>query len=93
MPLVKNSPDIMRISEDILLSLKSSGRYYIDMDTAGAIGRRYRRADEIGTPFCVTVDFDSLNDHHVTIRYRDQCIQERIPIASLDSTLTRLIED
>lgn len=93
MPLVKNNSEIMKLSEEVLLSLKSSGRYYFDLDTAGAIGRRYRRADEIGTPFCVTVDFDSLQDRHVTVRYRDQCRQERVPIASLDTILMRLIEE
>jgi glycyl-tRNA synthetase len=49
-------------------------------DDAGAIGRRYRRQDEVGTPFCVTVDFDSLEDHQVTVRERDTMVQERISI-------------
>jgi glycyl-tRNA synthetase len=52
-------------------------------DDAGAIGRRYRRQDEVGTPFCVTVDFDSLEDHQVTVRERDTMVQERIPIDAL----------
>jgi glycyl-tRNA synthetase len=52
-------------------------------DDAGAIGRRYRRQDEVGTPFCVTVDFDSLNDGQVTVRERDSMAQDRIPIANL----------
>ena len=51
----------------------------IDFDDAGAIGRRYRRQDEIGTPFCVTVDFDSLDDKAVTVRDRDTMSQERVP--------------
>ena len=54
----------------------------IDVDDAGAIGRRYRRQDEVGTPLCVTIDFDSLDDHAVTIRDRDTMEQERIPIDS-----------
>ena len=54
-----------------------------DYDDAGAIGRRYRRQDEVGTPFCVTVDFDSLDDHAVTIRDRDSMQQDRIPIDGL----------
>jgi glycyl-tRNA synthetase len=57
----------------------------IDYDDAGSIGRRYRRQDEIGTPYCVTVDFDSLTDKQVTIRDRDTMTQERIPIADLVS--------
>jgi len=55
----------------------------IDTDSAGAIGRRYRRQDEIGTPYCVTVDFDSLDDHAVTVRERDSMEQERIPVKAL----------
>ncbi len=55
-------------------------RWNIEFDDAGAIGRRYRRQDEIGTPYCVTVDFDSLDDHAVTVRDRDTMAQERIGI-------------
>jgi glycyl-tRNA synthetase len=55
----------------------------IDFDDAGAIGRRYRRQDEIGTPFCVTVDFDSLDDDAVTVRERDTMAQERMPLSAL----------
>lgn len=59
----------------------------IDYDTAGAIGRRYRRQDEIGTPFCVTVDFDSLEDRSVTVRERDTMAQERVAIDELPTYL------
>ena len=52
----------------------------IDYDEAGAIGRRYRREDEIGTPLCVTVDFDTLDDQAVTIRERDTMQQERVSL-------------
>jgi glycyl-tRNA synthetase len=55
----------------------------IDFDDAGAIGRRYRRQDEIGTPFCVTVDFDSLEDDAVTVRERDTMEQQRMPLSAL----------
>ncbi len=64
-----------------------SKRYMVDFDETQAIGRRYRRQDEIGTPFCVTVDFDSLEDQAVTIRERDTTTQERVPIAQLESVL------
>jgi glycyl-tRNA synthetase len=57
--------------------------WMIDFDDAGAIGRRYRRHDEIGTPFCVTFDFDSLTDEQVTVRERDTMTQERLPIKEL----------
>jgi glycyl-tRNA synthetase len=61
----------------------------IEFDDAGAIGRRYRRQDEIGTPFCITVDFDTLEDHAVTIRERDSMSQERV---SLDKVTGYLFE-
>ena len=62
-----------------------------DYDETQAIGRRYRRQDEIGTPYCVTVDFDSLEDHAVTVRERDSMTQERLPIDQLVAYLaTRL---
>jgi glycyl-tRNA synthetase len=54
-----------------------------DYDDAGAIGRRYRRQDEVGTPYCVTVDFESLDDRQVTVRERDSMAQERLPIDKL----------
>jgi glycyl-tRNA synthetase len=67
--------------------------WMIDYDDAGSIGRRYRRQDEIGTPYCVTVDFDSLDDHAVTVRDRDSMAQDRIPIADLVGYLgQRLVE-
>ena len=55
--------------------------------TGGHIGRRYRRQDEIGTPFCVTVDFETVNDRAVTIRERDSMSQERVPVAGLQYRL------
>jgi glycyl-tRNA synthetase len=60
-----------------------AGRYVVDYDETQAIGRRYRRQDEIGTPLCVTVDFDSLDDDAVTIRDRDTTEQVRVPVAEL----------
>ncbi len=59
----------------------------VDFDDAGAIGRRYRRQDEIGTPFCITVDFDTLDDQAVTVRERDTMQQERIPLSTLEAYL------
>jgi glycyl-tRNA synthetase len=57
--------------------------YMIDVDDAGSIGKRYRRQDEVGTPLCVTVDFDSIDDGAVTVRDRDTMEQARVPIAQL----------
>jgi glycyl-tRNA synthetase len=59
----------------------------VNYDDAQSIGRRYRRQDEIGTPFCVTIDFQSLEDKQVTIRERDSLNQIRLPIAELRKTL------
>ena len=56
-------------------------------DDAQSIGRRYRRQDEIGTPYCVTIDFDTLEDEAVTIRDRDEMTQDRVPIANLVTAL------
>ncbi|MFN3706729.1 glycine--tRNA ligase [Microcella sp.] len=59
----------------------------VDFDDAGAIGRRYRRQDEIGTPFCITVDFDTLDDQAVTVRERDSMQQQRIPLEGVEKFL------
>ena len=69
------------------LGVTHGGQLVVDFDDAGAIGRRYRRQDEIGTPYCVTVDFDSLEDQAVTVRDRDTMAQERIPLEKLDAYL------
>ncbi|HEX5569314.1 MAG TPA: His/Gly/Thr/Pro-type tRNA ligase C-terminal domain-containing protein, partial [Streptomyces sp.] len=64
----------------------------IEFDDAGAIGRRYRRQDEIGTPFCVTIDFDTLDDNAVTVRERDTMKQDRVSLDQIESYLAgRLI--
>ena len=67
-------------------------RWMSDYDDAGSIGRRYRRQDEVGTPFCVTVDFDTLEDRQVTVRKRDSMTQERLPIANLVAYLAERLE-
>lgn len=64
---------------------KLSKKYFVDFDESGSIGKRYRRQDEIGTPFVVTVDFNSLNDNQVTVRYRDSMKQIRTSLNSLEN--------
>ena len=59
----------------------------VDFDVTGSIGKRYRRQDEIGTPYCITVDFDTLEDGTVTIRDRDTMEQIRVPVAELTTWL------
>ncbi|MBF4761512.1 glycine--tRNA ligase [Nocardioides islandensis] len=78
LPLSRNA-DLSPKAKDLAASLRHLG-WNVDFDDSGAIGRRYRRQDEVGTPYCVTVDFDTLEDHAVTIRERDTMKQERITI-------------
>ncbi|MGI6758914.1 MAG: glycine--tRNA ligase [Bacilli bacterium] len=73
------------------LFLKLSKRFVADYDTSGKIGKRYRRQDAIGTPFCITFDFDSLEDQMVTVRDRDTMQQERVKIAELEDYLNKKI--
>ena len=61
-----------------------SKKYMCDYDEAGSIGKRYRRQDEVGTPYCITVDFDTLEDNSVTIRDRDTMEQIRVNINEID---------
>ena len=69
-----------------------SKKFNVDYDEAGSIGKRYRREDEIGTPYCVTVDFETENDGCVTVRDRDTMEQVRIPISQLESYLEEKIQ-
>lgn len=66
--------------------------FMIDTDVSGSIGKRYRRQDEIGTPFCITVDFDTLEDDCVTVRFRDTMEQERIKISELKDFIEKSLE-
>ena len=66
--------------------------YNCEYDDRGNIGKRYRRQDEIGTPFCVTYDFDSENDNAVTVRDRDSMQQERVPISALKDYLDQRLD-
>ena len=81
-PLLKNKPELVKLAREIYEDLKSRGHRVI-FDDNGNIGKRYRRQDEIGTPKCITVDFDSLEDQTVTVRDRDTGEQERVKIADL----------
>ena len=87
-PLSKKRP-VSTIARELYDDLK--GDYRLFYDDSGSIGRRYRRQDEAGTPFCVTVDFDTIEDKQVTIRDRDTLKQERVPIASVRDRLKDLI--
>ena len=78
-------PDLVETTNKVADAIR--GRWQIEVDVTQSIGRRYRRQDEIGTPFCVTVDFDSLDDGQVTVRDRDTMAQDRIAIDNLESYL------
>jgi glycyl-tRNA synthetase len=77
LPLMKKA-DLTCLAEEIFNNLLAGTNLNIDYDDSGSIGKRYRRQDEIGTPFCITIDFQSLEDSTVTIRYRDSMEQKRI---------------
>jgi glycyl-tRNA synthetase len=85
LPLSRNEKLVPKAREVFDLLKRT---WMCDYDDAGSIGRRYRRQDEVGTPFCVTVDFESLDDNAVTVRDRDSMIQERLPIGTLGDFLS-----
>ncbi|MBI5158002.1 MAG: glycine--tRNA ligase [Acidimicrobiia bacterium] len=85
LPLSKKD-ELVAVTEEVAATLRR--RWMIEVDVTQSIGRRYRRQDEVGTPFCVTIDFDTLNDRAVTIRERDTATQVRVPIAELVEHLT-----
>ena len=74
-------------SSDLKLAETLRRHWNVEMDVTQAIGRRYRRQDEIGTPFCVTVDFETAEDQSVTIRERDSMAQERVALDQVESYL------
>ncbi len=81
---------LVAVAKEIYADLRQ--HWMVSYDDAQSIGRRYRRQDEIGTPFCVTIDFQSLEDNQVTIRDRDSMNQIRVPIAELQKTLVAKLE-
>ena len=87
LPLQKN---LGEKAKEIYSSLRK--HFMVTYDEAGSIGKRYRRQDEIGTPYCVTIDFDTLNDNTVTLRDRDTMAQIRLPVDELESYITEKIK-
>lgn len=86
-PLLKNKPELVAKAKEVHDSLKVD--FMIEFDDNGNIGKRYRRQDEIGTPYCVTIDFETLEDGAVTVRDRDTMQQERVKIAELKAYLEK----
>ncbi|MEK7152126.1 MAG: glycine--tRNA ligase [Patescibacteria group bacterium] len=89
-PLLKNKPQLVEKAREVYAALKKEIPQ-VAWDDNGNIGKRYRRQDEIGTPYCVTVDFDTLLDNTVTLRDRDTGTQERIPVSELTDRIKRSI--
>ena len=89
LPLSRGS-ELSPIAKNVASELRK--RWNVEFDDAGAIGRRYRRQDEIGTPFSVTIDFDSLDDQAVTVRERDSMRQDRIGLDALRGYLAERLE-
>ena len=92
LPLVKNKPRLVELAQKIYEELRTEINGLVQYDESGTIGRRYRRQDEIGTPFCITVDFESLEKDGVTVRDRDTMKQERIETGGLADYLTKKLE-
>ena len=91
LPLLKNKEQLVGVARDLYEKL--SQRYNVMYDAAGAIGRRYRRADEVGIPFCITIDFETVEDDAgVTIRDRDSTDQIRLPIDEVIPYLSKAID-
>jgi glycyl-tRNA synthetase len=86
LPLSKHA-DLTPVADQLAAELRR--RFVTDFDVTGSIGKRYRRQDEVGTPYCVTIDFDTLTDNQVTVRDRDSMDQERIPVDGVADYLTK----
>ncbi len=89
LPLKRNEEGLVNLAKDVFKQLSFS--FNCQYDDTGSIGKLYRRQDAIGTPFCVTVDFESLEDNTVTIRDRDTLEQERVPISKLESIVNERV--
>ena len=90
LPLVKKDPELVNMAQEIYAELKSS--FFVEYDEDGTVGKRYRRQDEIGTPFCITIDSDSLTNKTVTIRHRDSMAQDRINAAEIKEFLQEKLQ-
>ncbi|MDO8515963.1 MAG: His/Gly/Thr/Pro-type tRNA ligase C-terminal domain-containing protein, partial [bacterium] len=86
-PLLKNKPELVIKAREIYDALRKN--YMVAWDDRGNIGKRYYAQDEVGTPYCITVDFDTLKDDTVTIRDRDTAKQERVPVSELADRIKR----
>ena len=92
-PLKKNNEDLVKIASDLKNTLQKQNLGRIVLENSGNIGKSYRRHDEIGTPLCITVDFESIDDNSVTVRDRDTMNQERLSIEALPAYLIEIVNN
>ena len=90
-PLARNVPELLDISNDIVAKLRKLGIGRIELENSGNIGKNYRRHDEIGTPVCITVDHQTIEDGTVTLRHRDTMEQERIAITDVPARIQEIV--
>jgi glycyl-tRNA synthetase len=90
-PLVKKDK-LPEIAQEVVRKLREANLGFVQYDESGSIGKRYRRHDEIGTPYCITIDFESLEDDSVTVRHRDTLKQERINVSELVEYINNLLK-
>ena len=91
-PIKKNDSTIVSFSKEIKNNLQKLGLGRVVLENTGNIGKSYRKHDEIGTPVCITIDFDTLEDDTVTIRDRDTMEQKRVKVESLNEILINLLQ-
>jgi glycyl-tRNA synthetase len=89
-PLLRNKEELVKKADEIYKTLRK--KFMVAWDDRGNIGKRYYAQDEIGTPYCITVDFDTLEKGDVTVRDRDTAKQERIKIEDLEKFITSKLE-
>jgi len=91
-PLARNVPELISLAENLATELRKLGLGRIEMENSGNIGKNYRRHDEIGTPVCITIDHQSLEDGMATLRYRDTMNQERIKFKDIPEKIKNIIK-
>jgi len=91
LPLMKK-PELASVAKELFDRLEAETNYLVDYDETGNIGKRYRRQDEIGTPFCLTIDYETLDDHAITLRDRDTTSQERVPLDRIVELLREKVQ-
>ena len=90
-PLARNIPELRKVTDKIVADLRKLGLGRVEIENSGNIGKNYRRHDEIGTPVCITVDHQTMEDKTVTLRHRDTMEQERIAIKDISKRLSKIV--